>query len=98
MTERKSSYLGGLSFANHYAAAGAFKGNAGADFGAMLLLRNSQPLGGFASAVSQFLCGTLQASSPTSTKGWALLWLAGPPPAGQLARLEGGEPDRESAG
>jgi hypothetical protein len=89
MTERKSSYLGGLSFANHYAATGAFKGNAGADFGAMLLLRNSQPFNGFAGTVSQFLCGTLQASSPSSTKGWALLWLAGPEPSGQLELLYG---------
>ena len=89
MTEIKSSYLTGLSLANQYARLGAFKGNAAADFGAMLLFRNSTPLDGFAAPQNQFLAGNLQATSPSATKGWGLRWVAGTQPDGQLELVYG---------
>jgi hypothetical protein len=86
----KSSYLTGLSLANQYAVGNAFKGNAAADFGAMLLFRSRTPFNGFGSgAAPRFLCGNLQAASTIATKGWALRWLAGAQPAGQLELLYG---------
>jgi hypothetical protein len=88
VTDRKSSFLTGLSLANQYAAGNAFKGNAAADFGAMLLFRSATPFDGFGS-VSRFLCGNLQAVAGNNTKGWGLRWVAGAQPAGQLELVYG---------
>jgi hypothetical protein len=84
MTERKMTYLTGLDSSNGYERNGAYLGGAGGAFGFAALLRMKSPAQAFSQGATRFLCGNLDAPSQSTTRGWGLLWQAGPQPAGNL--------------
>lgn len=82
MSEQRCSYLSGLTFPDHYAAAGVFQGSLPAGFMASVLFRFGDPAqtvrpGG--ASLDSAICGNWQPTDVNLGRGWLLRWVGDDP-------------------
>ncbi len=78
MSEQRCGYLSGLSFPNHYAAAGVFQGSLPAGFMASVLFRFGDPTQAVRPGpvtLDSAICGNWQPTGINLGRGWLLRWI-----------------------